>query len=77
MTGNVIHFGDEVLKRFGVGFLLCPKCQEQSCFLPIVKKRKGRLYLSSLQCCGPYCIDDIDRGVFIKINDGYVSEVLS
>lgn len=76
MSENIIQFEDEVFKRHGVGFFLCPRCQEQSCFLPIVKIIKERPYISSLQCCGPYCIDDVDHGCFIQMNNGFVTGVL-
>lgn len=38
MTANIINFSDAIFKRYGMGFMLCPRCNDQTCFLPVVEQ---------------------------------------
>lgn len=73
MTAEVIRFSDAMLKKYGMGFMLCPRCQEQSCFLPVVELDGAGLYISALQCVGPQC-EGADGTVF-NIIKGYIQGV--
>lgn len=73
MTNDVIKFSDEMLKRYGVGFMLCPRCQEQSCFLPVVEIDAAGIYISAIQCVGPHC--EGEDGSTFDVIRGYVRGV--
>lgn len=74
MTAEVIRFSDEMLKKHGIGFMLCPRCQDQSCFLPVVEIDQGGMYVSGLQCVGPNCAEEAD-GLNFSVTKGYVQGI--
>lgn len=74
MTANIINFSDAIFKRYGMGFMLCPRCNDQTCFLPVVEQDGEGIYISALQCVGPQCEEG--DGMVINIIHGYVQGVV-
>lgn len=70
MTAQILNFSDAIFKRYGMGFMLCPRCNDQTCFLPVVEQNGKGIYISALQCVGPQC--EGDDGTIFNVLGGYI-----
>lgn len=68
---NIISLSDKLLDRGEAEFCLCPYCDEQSSFLPIIRRNKKGDFISALLCVGPYCEG---KSIFVPVLNGYVEE---
>lgn len=68
---NIISLADKLLERGEASFALCPDCDDQSVFVPVVRKNKSGAFITALLCCGPQCEGE---AIFIPVNNGYLED---
>ncbi len=68
---DVVDLAEKVLERGQASFALCPRCEDQSAFVPIVLKNRQGTFIASLLCLGPRCNGD---GIFMTVDHGYIGD---